>query len=77
MKSLREKNHYQTIKLLKSKTDIYITKSDKEVGAIIPNPSDYFSKMSDLLDDVSKFEKIGDVSRDNPLEMETKTQKYS
>ena len=66
------KKNYQARKLLKSKIDVYIIKPDKGAGAI--NHSDYITKISDILNDISKFEKLVDISLDNTFKMETKIQ---
>lgn len=54
---LWQQNHYWMARLLRSRTDIYITKPYKG--------SDYINKMSSILDVTSKFQKLGEASFDD------------
>ena len=56
------KEHFRAIKSLKTNENIVITKSDKGGGCVILDKIDYFSKMADILDDSSKFVKLGPVN---------------
>lgn len=70
-----EKNHFQMTKLLKTKTDIYITRPDKYAGVVILNYSEYINKMLSILNDSSKFRKLGDVTCDDTIKTEVQLQK--
>lgn len=60
-KFLWQKSHYQTAKILKSWTDIYITIPDKDLSVVILNYFDYVAKMSTILYDINKLQKLGDI----------------
>ena len=49
---------FQALKKLKSNTDIVIHKSDKGNSVVIVNKNDYLKRLSDMVADESKFEKI-------------------
>ena len=56
--------------------DIIITKPDKRYGVVLLNKSDYVEKINKILDDQSKFEKLGPVSsNDNTASVELHLQK--
>lgn len=54
--------HFQTIKSLKSRNDVYITKPDKGSGIVILNRQDYLDKMASILNDSSMFKIIDPAS---------------
>eukprot|EP00794_Sanderia_malayensis_P010369 gene10369-11449_t len=60
------REHFQTIKSLRNNRDILIIKPDKGSGVVILNQKDYITKMGDILNDNSKFEKLGDVEKIRP-----------
>ena len=62
---LLQKNHFEVAKYLKRKSDILITRPDKGAGVVILNLSDYIAKMATILDDATKFLKIGGLSFDD------------
>lgn len=49
MTFLLDSVHFQTIKSLKSRSDIHITKPDKGSGVVILNSQDYIGKMEVIL----------------------------
>ena len=70
------REHFQAIKSLRNNKDILITKPDKGSGVVILNQKDYITKMGDVLNDNSKFEKLGDVEQfDKTARLEQKLQK--
>ena len=73
---LWQKSHFQEAKQLRNNTDIYLTRPDRGAGAVLLNCSNYVSKLSTILDDVSKFHMFGDLSFDDSLKMEVKLQKW-
>ena len=73
--SFWQKNHFQAAKLLKARTNIYITKPDKISGVVILNRADYISKMATILEDTSKFQLLGNLTADHTLRTEIKLQK--
>ena len=46
---------------LRTNSDIHISKPDKGTGVVILNRSDYTTKMHNILDDATKFRKLGDA----------------
>ena len=64
------KNHFEVGKCLKWNSDILITRPDKGVGIVILNHTDYITKMSTILDNITKFLKIGDLSFDDTPKLE-------
>lgn len=67
---------FKTMKALKSNTDIYMCKPDKGAGVVILDKSDYVEKMAVILNDVSKFRKLGPVElTDNTCKNEAKMQR--
>ena len=57
-----EKQHLQTIRQLTNNKDLVITRPDKGKGVVIMKKSDYIAKMNDVLNDKSKFIRLGPVS---------------
>lgn len=69
--------HFHTIKSLKSRNDVYLTKPDKGAGVVTLNKQDYLDKMNDILNDSTKFRMIGPAdTRDNTSKVEARTQIY-
>ena len=56
-------------------SDILITRPDKGAGVVILNRSDYITKMATILDDTTKFLKIGDLFFNDTHKLEIKLQK--
>ena len=56
------KECFRTINSLRKNDDIVITKPDKGSGVVLSNKSDYVDKMNKILDDQSKFKRLGPVS---------------
>ena len=70
------KEHFHTIKSLRSNEQFLITKPAKGSGAVILNRSDYIQKMGNILDDKTKFLNMGSVNlHDNMAKNEQKLQK--
>ena len=72
---LWQKNHFGVGKCLKQNSDILITRPDKGTGIVILNCTDYITKMITILDNTTKFLKIGDLSFDDTQKLEIKLQK--
>ena len=72
---LWQKNHFKVAKCLNRNSDILITRPDKSAGVVILNRTDYITKMATILDDTTKFQKIGDLSIDDSHKLEIKSQK--
>ena len=51
---------------------LILSRSDKGAGVVVLDHSNYISKRSVILDDVSKFHLLGDLTFDNTLKMEVK-----
>ena len=67
---------FRALNSLHSNENIVITKPDKGSGVVIPNKNDFIDKMLGILDDPSKFEKLGPTSsNDNTANIESKLQK--
>ena len=67
---------FQTLNSLHSNENIVINKPDKGSGVVILNKNDFIDKMLGILDDPSKFEKLGPTpSNDNTANIESKLQK--
>ena len=71
----RQKNHFEVAKCLKWNSNILLTRPDKGAGAVILNRTDYIIKMVTILDDNTKFLKIGGLSFDVTHKLEIKLQK--
>ena len=66
------KECFRAISRLRKADDIIITKPDKGSGVVLLNKSDYVYKMKVILDDQSKFKRLGSVSsNDNTLSIES------
>ena len=52
------KPEFDALKKLSSNKDIVIQKSDKGNSVVIVNRDDYLRRMQEMVDDVSKFEKV-------------------
>ena len=72
---LWQKNHFEVAKCLKRNSDILITRPDNVAGVVILNRINYITKMATILDDTTKFLKIGDLSFDDIHKLEIKLQK--
>ena len=72
---LWQKNHFEVAKCLKRNSNILFTRPDKGAGVVILNRSDYITKMATILDDTTKFLKIGHLSFDNTNKLKIKLQK--
>ena len=67
---------FRVLNSLHSNENIVITKLDKGSGVVILNKNTFINKMLVILDDPSKFEKIGPTSsNDNTANIELKLQK--
>ena len=67
---------FTAIRSLRNNNDIIITKADKSSLVVIFNKLDYITKMNSILDDSSKFEKLGSVEEnDNSLIIKKKIQR--
>ena len=56
------KECFRAINRLRKNDDIIITKPDKGSAVVLLNKSDYIDKMNKVLDDQSKFKRLGPVS---------------
>ena len=65
----------EVAKCLKQNSDILITRRNKGVGIMILNHTDYITIMDTILDDTTKFLKIGDLSFDNTHKLKIKLRK--
>ena len=67
---------FRALNSLHSNENIVINKPDKGSGVVILNKNDFIDKMLGILDDPSKFEKLGPTSsNDNTANIESKLQK--
>ena len=73
---LWQKNHFDVAKCLKQNSDILLTRPDKGVGVMILNRTDNITKMATILDDTTKFLKLGYLSSDDTHKLEIKLQKW-
>ena len=70
-------DHLRAIRELKNNKSIVITHPDKGNGVVILSKDDYVAKMKPILDDTSKFRKIGDANEnDRTLLQERALQAY-
>ena len=70
------KEYFCAINRLRKNDGIIITKPDKGSDVVLLNKSDYVDKMSQMLDDQSKFKRLGPVSsNDNTASIELRLQK--
>ena len=70
------KECFHAINRLRKNDDIIITKPDKGSGVVLLNKSDYVDKMNKILNDQSKFKRLGLVtSNDNTASIESRIQK--
>lgn len=70
------KEHFAVIKTLRQDPALVITRPDKGSGVVILNNHEYVDKMSVILDDKDKIEKLGPVAtHDSTASLETKFQK--
>ena len=66
-----QREHMHELRELRKRTDIVITRPDKGRATVILDKSDYLEKMATILDDTSKFEKLGPASdNDNTQKVE-------
>ena len=72
---LWQRNHFEVANGLKRNTEILFIRPDKGVGVVILNRSDYITKMATILNDTTKFLKLGDISVDDTHKLEIKLQK--
>ena len=70
------KECFRAINRLRKNDDIIVTKPDKGSGVVLLNKSNYVDKMNKILDDQSKFRRLGPVSsNDNTASIESRLQK--
>ena len=70
------KECFRAINSLGKNDDIIITKPDKGSGVVLLTKSDYVDKLNKILDDQSKFKRLGPVSsNDNTASIESRLQK--
>lgn len=55
------KQHHRVTKSLRNNHNLVITKPDKDAGVVLLDHSDYILKMDSILNDTSKFLKLGPV----------------
>ena len=60
---------------LKRNSDILLTRPDKCAGVVILNSTKYITKLATILDDITKFLKLCDLSLDDTHKLEIKLQK--
>ena len=65
-----KKSHFTSLKGLANDKSIYITRPDKGQGVVILNSEDYISKLTDILNDTSKFNKIRTDERKLIIQLE-------
>ena len=71
------KQHMQAIKSLKQREEIIISRPDKGEGVVVMDRMEYQAKMSEILEDTSKFQCIGDSELfDKTLQQERALQAY-
>ena len=71
------KECFRAINRLRKNDDIINTKADKGLGVVLLDISDYVDKMDEILDDQSKFKRLGPVSSsDNTASIESRLQKW-
>ena len=72
--SLR-KEHFKTIKSLQNNPEIFITRPDKGKGVVILRRKDYIDKMTTILNNTSKFTRLGPcTSHDSTARIERSLQ---
>ena len=59
------KECFRVINRLRKNDNTIITEPDKSFGVVLLNKSDYVDKMNEILDDQSKFIRLGPVSSDD------------
>ena len=65
------------IKNLKTDNGLVITKPDKGNGCVIMNKQDYMTKMKVIIEDNSKFRRLGPVNKfDNTIKVENEMVKF-
>ena len=70
------KECFRAINRLRKYDGVIITKPDKGSGVVLLNKSDYIDKLKEILDDQSKFKRLGPVSsNDNTASIESRLQK--
>ena len=70
------KKCFRAINSLRKNDDIIITIPDKGSGVVFLDKSDYVDKMNEIVDDQSKFKRLGPVSsNDNTVSIESCLQK--
>ena len=62
---LWQRNHFEVANGLKHTSDILLTRPDKGAGVVILNRTDYITKMVAILNDSTKFLKLGHLSHDD------------
>ena len=72
---LWQRNHFKVAYDLKHNSDILLTKPDKGAGFVILSRTDYITKMATILNDTTKFLKLGDLSLDDTHKLEINLQK--
>ena len=67
------KECFRAINKLRKNDDIITTKPDKGSGVVLLNKSDYVNEMNKILDDQSRFKRLGSVSsNDNTASIESR-----
>ena len=69
------KECFRAINRLQKNDSIIITKPDKGYGVVLSNKSDYVDRINEILDDQSKFKRLGPVSSNNTASIESRLQK--
>ena len=76
-KNYKHKECFHAINSLQKNNDIIVTKPEKSSGIALLNKSDYVNKMNKILDDQSKFKRLGPVSsNDNTARIESSLPKW-
>lgn len=71
-----QKECFSAINKLRRNNNLIITKPDKGSGVVILSKSDYIQKMNNILEDQTKFERVGPASScDNTAGVESRLQK--
>ena len=56
-----QRKHKEALKSLRQNRDIIISKPDKGMGTVLLDKTDYITKMYNILDDHSKFQKLSSM----------------
>ena len=67
---------FRAINRLQKNDDVIITEPDKDFNVVLLNKSNYVDKINEILDNQSKFKRLGPVSsNDNTASIESRLQK--